>query len=445
MKRFIYGALLALAVLALVAPPALAQQEQPFKIHGEVRVRGEYTTNTTDFADTGSVGSLQDSTDFYPYRIRIAAEGSFAHNVSAWIEFQNADMFGGSGSPVRTGFGLDSNFFGGGSGVELYQGNVTFNQLWRKSFSLRIGRQEIVAGNELLLGDLDFYAGQSHDGAVGTWNLKKVNVMVWWTRPNQTNISGTNLSPDNFSFAGGNVGTQNFLGGYGTWTFKKDQTFDVYLMDLDTKAVSDVQTVGARYAHDQMAKKGFFWDVEIAQQAGKASYATDSKAKGQAVEGWFGYNWKAGKNVHRIYGRVEMASGNKAGSADSDGFIPMFGDFHNRTGHGDWFVLANVSTNLGGGTIGGAGLKATSAAYNGFYNDRHEFGAALWDYKLDQKDTAGNDKLGTAIDFWYGFNYSKNVAFTASVSQLSVGDALKDITGTSDSVKRYYGQARLRF
>ncbi|SRR5713226_2983644 len=447
MKKFIYVALLALGVLALVAPPAMAQEEKPFKIHGEVRVRGEYTANTTDFDKSGAVG---DTTDFWPYRIRIAAEGSFAHNVSAWIEFQNADIGGGSG-PVRTGFGLDTNGFGGGSQVELYQGNVTFNQIWSKNFSLRVGRQEIVAGNELLLGDLDFYAGQSHDGFVGSWNLKKVNVMVWATRPTQTNLVNlisANGSPDNNAFSGGgNTGTQNFLGGYATWTWKKDQSFDVYLMDLDTKQVSNVETVGVRWAHDVTTKDGFFWDAELAQQFGDASYAASSKAKGRAFEGWFGYNFRSGKNVHRIYGRYEEATGDdtSAGSTDFQGFIPMFGDFHNRTGHGDWFRLADASTNLGGG-IGTGGLKATSVSYTGYYSDKHEFGVAYWKYKLQKNNGPGSDDLGNAIDIWYGYNYSRNVTFTASLSQLSPGDGL---TGggaaPNDNVTRLYGQARLRF
>jgi hypothetical protein len=444
MKKFIFGALLTLAAFAVVAQPAMAQQDQPWKIHGEVRWRGEYQNNASDFND-----NTRDTGDFFPYRVRIAAEGSFTHNVSAWIEMQAAGASGLDSGAVKTG---DADVFAG-EGVELYQGNVTLNQLWSKKFSLRIGRQEIVAGNELLLGDLDFYAGLSHDGLVGTWNVKRVNLMLWWTRPHQSGLQGGgpfdgSLSPDNTSITG-QGGTQNFLGGYATWTFNKDQTFDVYLMDLDTKTISNVETIGARYAHDNMAKNGFFWDVELAQQFGDASYAADSKAKGRALEGWFGYNWKNGKNVHRIYGRVEDASGNKTAATDNDGFIPMFGDFHNRTGHGDWFVLANTPTNLGGGAIDGAttgsGLRAWSVAYNGFYSDRHEFGVAYWNYKLDQELGNTSKDLGTAFDVWYGFNYSKNVAFTGSISQLNVGDALKNLVGTDDTVKRVYAQARVRF
>ena len=454
MKKFIYAALLALGVLALMAPPsAMAQEEKPFTIHGEVRIRGEYTNNSTDFSDNGVTGVFNgaDSADYWPYRVRIAAEGHFAHNISTWIEFQNAAVAGSFGGPFRTGTTLGFN-----NGVELYQGNISLNQLWSKSFSLRLGRQEIVLGNELLLGDLDFYTGISHDGAVGTWNLKKVTVTVWATRPTQTQVgfpAGSSFfgSPDQITVGHSNAGTQTFLGGYGTWNFKKDQIFDVYLMDLDNKSTSNVQTAGARYAHDSISKNGFIWNIEGAQQFGDAVEAalgnTKITAEGHVIEGWFGYNWKMGKNSHRVYGRYSNASGDKGSTLDkNEGFIPMFGDFHNRLGHGDWFRLQNSPTSLGAGTGAGTGIRAFSAAYTGLFNDRHEFGVAYWDYKLDEKNGVASDKLGTSEDVWYGFNYSRNVNFTVSLSQLKPDNAL---TGggaaPSDTVTRLYGQARLRF
>ena len=89
---------------------AFAQEEKPFTIHGEVRVRGEYTDNAQDFADAGDsgipggvTGFNDDQGNYWPYRIRIAAEGHFTKNVSAWIEFQNAGVFGGDLIAATTG------------------------------------------------------------------------------------------------------------------------------------------------------------------------------------------------------------------------------------------------------------------------------------------------------------------------------------------------------
>src|SRR6267142_1518997 len=233
MKKLLYVALLALGVVVMMTPPVMAQEEKPFTIHGEVRFRGEYLNNTQDFNNDNDDGGL-----VFPYRVRIAAEGKFTKNVSTWIEFHHADFAGGTG-PFQNGQTADA---------DLYQGNMTFDQLWSKSFSLRIGRQEIVAGNELLLGDLDFYTGISHDGGVGNWKLKKVNLMLWYTRPVEGQVStftGGASPPDQiFINPGTGSGTQNFLGGYATWTFNKTQTFDVYLMELVNRGTGgNMQTV----------------------------------------------------------------------------------------------------------------------------------------------------------------------------------------------------------
>jgi alginate export protein len=442
MKKLLYVALLALGVVVMMTPPVMAQEEKPFTIHGEVRFRGDYINNTQDFNNDADDGGL-----VFPYRVRIAAEGKFSKNVSAWIEFHHAEFAGNTG-PFQSGNSADA---------ELYQGNMTFDQLWSKNFSLRIGRQEIVAGNELLLGDLDFYTGISHDGGVGNWKLKKVNIMAWYTRPTENTFSFTNSPfPDTILIppsSGG--GTQHFLGGYATWNFNKTQTFDVYLMDLvDRGNGGDFQTVGVRWAHDTTGT-GFFWDVEGVKQFGQFESAAlgasgfDVDADGRALEGWFGFSIKSGKKIHRFYGRLESASGDKANTnGKNEGFLPLFGDAHNRLGHGDWFQMSSDPTNLGGGVPGGAtGIQGLSAGYTGYFNDRHEFGVAFWQYKVAEENGSGNGKkLGTGADIWYGFNYSRNVAFTASLSELSPDDALTGAgAANTDTVQRLYGQARLRF
>ena len=91
-------------------------------------------------------------------------------------------------------------------------------------------------------------------------------------------------------------------------------------------------------------------------------------------------------------------------------------------------------------------LKATAIGWNGRFGDKHEVGVELWQYSADQKDALGNDKIGNAIDGWYGYNYSKNLTFTAALSQLSPDDVLKNVSGGfDDKVVRLYGNARLRF
>lgn len=453
MKKFLYVAILALGVVVMMAPPVMAQDEKPFTLHGEVRFRGEYDNNASDFDDDSDDGAL-----FWPYRVRIAAEGHFAKNITAWLEFQNAGVAGDDPTffgvnPTRTGFGF----------TEMYQGNITLGQLWSKNFTLRIGRQEMVAGTELLLGDLDFYAGLSHDGLVGTWKFDKWNLMAWYTRPNEGSVfdflGGGFLPPDQqIVFGGTGSSTQHFLGAYATWTVAKNQGIDVYLMSLADRATGgNFQTIGGRYSHDVTGKNGLFWNVEAAKQTGQVSSAllvgtTDIDAGGSVLEGWIGWNFKSGKNNHRVYLKYTAVSGDDDPTDDSDdSFHALYGDFHNRLGHADLFQVSGTSTAMGVTSVAGLGITAFGLGWNGHFGDRSELGAEFWNFTTSEdvvfSPTVSEDALGTEIDVWYGYNYSKNLTFSASLSQFSPDDAL---TGTGpgtfdDTVTRLYGNARFRF
>ena len=165
MKKYAFAAFLALGLLALLAPPqAFAQEEKPFTLHGELRFRAEYNSNANDFDS-----DVDDAAMYWPYRARIAAEGHFTDDVSAWIEIQNTGLFGEQGLLLGPFDATAARRFNDDirSSMELYQAVLTLDKLWSDSFSLRFGRQEMVLGNEFMFGDEDFYSGISHDGVVG--------------------------------------------------------------------------------------------------------------------------------------------------------------------------------------------------------------------------------------------------------------------------------------
>ncbi len=444
MKRFAFAALLALGVLAMIAPPAMAQDDKPFTIHGEVRVRGEYTSNTGDLSDTNSA----DNTTYWPYRVRLAAEGRFGKNVTAWIEFQNAGFFSQSdasfffppsftqGAPGRNGADI-----GGleGDGAELYQGNIKVKGLWSDKFSVTFGRQEITAGTELLLGDLDFYSGISHDGLTGSFDFKKWDLMLLYTRVQQGDLHPLffnylpSFPPDQVVPFDTGIGTTDFMGGYASFAVKK-HSFDVYILDLRNHEIDfDVITVGGRYSVNN--PDGLFWNIEYAMQTGDVSATTD--AGGDVMEAWLGFHFN---KQHAIWGKFASASGDDA-AADFDGFIPLFGDHHNRLGRGDWFQLSDASTSLGVGGING--IDAFAIGYTANPTDKTEWGVAYWDYSAAETVLA-DDALGQAIDLYVSYKYSDNLTFSASGSQLSPDDGLSG-GGFDDSVTRIYGQARIRF
>jgi len=446
MKKFAFAALLALGVLAMIAPPAVAQDDKPFTVHGEVRIRGEYTANTEDFDDNNT----SDHTTYWPYRVRLAAEGRFGKNVTAWIEFQNAGIggasdatfllppFSGQQAPGRNGSDIGGTEL---DGAEMYQGNIKVKGLWSDSFSVTFGRQEITAGTELLLGDLDFYTGISHDGITGTIDFKKWDLMLLYTRVQQGDLLTTfggnylpNFPPDQVIPVDFGIGTTDFMGGYATFAVGK-HNFDVYALDLRNHQVDfDVITYGGRYSWNN--PDGFFWNVEYAMQTGEISATTD--AGGDVMEAWLGYHF--GKK-HAVWAKYAWATG-EDGAGDFDGFIPLFGDFHNRLGRGDWFRLSGDSTDLPGSPE--QGVVAMAVGYTGNWSAKTEWGVAYWDYAAEEDAGLAEDGLGQAIDVYVSYKYSDNLTFSASGSQFMPDDGMTG-GGLDDAVWRVYGQARIRF
>src|SRR5436309_115607 len=93
MKKFLYMFLLAAAVASafsfVLAAEDESMGEKKFVLHGEIRERGDYNDNLSDFTDDSS-----DSFLFFPYRARIAAEGQFSKDVMGYIEFQSFGHWG---------------------------------------------------------------------------------------------------------------------------------------------------------------------------------------------------------------------------------------------------------------------------------------------------------------------------------------------------------------
>lgn len=438
MKKFTILALLVLGVAVFAAPPVMAQEDKPFTLHGEFRFRGESTENTFDFDSDGD-----DSFGYWPYRVRLAAEGHFSKNVGVWVEFQNTGIAGGSPfGPFRNGSDqCDDVFFGDcdGDSAELYQANITIDKLWSDNFGVRIGRTEIVAGNELQLGDLDFYNGISHDGFTGTWTLKNWSLMAFYTVVSEGSVDNFdgNLPPFlNGAQPTGDPGPSvQFYGGYWTLNSIKNHQVEAYLLNLKSGGFGvDLMTIGGRWASKNKGE-GLFWNLEGAIQTGDVDTTTD--AGGQVIEGWIGYTFN---KAHSVYGKYASATGDDGATGDeNEGFLSLFGDFHNRLGRGDWFQMDNNFDFAGFGSTGG--IDAVSVGYKFHPNDTHSLGAAFWDYSINE--TGGDDAIGSALDVWYDHNYSKNLAFSVALSQFSPDDNYGG--AGSDSLRRLYGQARLRF
>jgi len=433
MKKLIVFALAVIVGLCFSQPSraAMDQGDKKFEVTGEVRFRGDYTDNATDL---NSDAPGDDSGVVWPWRVRAAIHGQFSRNVSAHVEFQN---FGFSGDGDN---GINSFNGSSGGNTELYQGWVELGDIGGSSFDLRMGRQELMYGSEMLVGDFDFYNGATHDGFRGAWQYKKWTLDVWDTKLSD----GVGFGPEIFPTDNG-PNDVNFYGAYATFKPFKMLGIDAYALLLQDATDEHRWTYGGRVYSKR--DSNWTWEAEAALQTGEfEASATDINALG--FEGEMGFQWRKSKIHPRVYGRYSRYSGDDPSTTGKDeSFNPLFQDFHARNGYSDAFRATDLST-----------LRAGVSW--GIKEDRHVFGADVLKFQLDQ-DIGGESDLGSELDLHYKYAYSKNVNITAAIASfqpgkvfdgatvgtpISGGSVAPDVTATGDdSAMRIYVNTRLRF
>lgn len=494
MKKIAAFCLLAGAGL-LVSGPARAEDGK-FSIHGEVRARYEFLSNYNDTIDhTTSGTSADDDFDLMPYRVRLSVTGEFTDNVVGHIEIQNNGVFGGQfpigslGSPDSPQGQFTRSDIGTSETV-LYQGYVDLNNIAGTIFSLRVGRSEHTLGNELLLGDLDFYSGMTFDGISGSWDFEAWDLDVFFY-----NITEGNVSVGAVVAAGlPNGGDEDvvFWGGHASFDIGDDGQFiEPYIFNKDDNAGTNLlgfldphqfYTVGALYGRridaDDVADGAHWdWSAEVAFQTGDydenlagggpgfgmlACPAGDCDISASVFEGALGYNWAHGDSTSRVYIGFFTASGDDDPTdSDIEAFFPLWGDIHanNRLGDADLFGLVNANfvSGVANGGFGFANVTDLSVGY-GLEAGNHTFNASVHSFTTTEdvvtpglfgKTAITDDDLGTEIDISYGYQYSSNVGIQVGVANFSGGDLIDASTfqaaNDSDSIMRVWGQLRLRF
>jgi len=435
--RVIAAYALALAAIVLAAP-AWAQDSDPmFKVTGEVRVRGEYLENLADAEDhSDAVPGADDSYDIWPYRVRLGVKGDFGNNVRAVVEVQNFGYFGNE-FPVKTAFSggpfpVDQNddyFPPYTQSTALYQGYFEIGEIGGSDWLLRVGRQEHVLGNELFLGDGDFYNGVSYDGIRAMLDKEKWDLNLFYYRlyePNggcPTVFGGPCLSDTQEMYGA----TLNFGIGMG-----EIEPYVLYVRDGDTTGGFSVYNVGARWTRPSDGEQVFDWNLEAAIQDG------DSKPTGTieayVAEGWFGFNFGADKK-HRVHVGAYLGSGDDGSDPDKfKAFTSPFQDSwaYNRLGDSE---TGDLVQSLGGG------VTDINAGYR-FMGEKNSLRASVHNLTLTEVAGAGSDEIGNEFDAAWDHTYNEYLTFTAGLAYMDFGD----LFGTdTDAGMRVYGQGRLRF
>ncbi len=478
--------------------------EKKFTIHGEVRFRGEWWNNLTDFTDTDADpdgdgvndSTDNDSFDIFPYRITLAAKGDLGHDIWVYGAFQGSGVAGGGL------FGEVSPFFGddfeaADSGVNLYQGWVKAKDVGDSVLDLTFGRQEIVFDTGLHFSNLPYYNGISHDGVMAAWDWDNFGVHAFWIQPFESNLFATDL--DQNSDADDNtlgVHFKHMLGDN-----DQDVAYYLFLQIQDDFDLSDVDpitggvqrgdkgkiyTAGARWGHKvEHGKGGFGWNLEGSYQFGDfqpcaaglttvggfifgpgapACVEDTLDMKAWVLEGSLGYTWSQGKTDQKLWGGLTWASGDDdPADEDMEAFMPLYNDFHRRLGYADLFAVTNIeSYNIG---------------YKVNVDERHIFGGTFWLFNQAETETGTvspltfvstgetladscvsgggvscDDDLGQELDLFYDYNLTENFSFDLFLAWFEPGQAIEDhwsgfgaVDAGEDAAWRFNAQARARF
>jgi hypothetical protein len=464
---------IALAVMAAVLVPVSAadqaDDEKKFTITGEVRARYEYLDNLADFTDEVESGDADDDTyGISFYRVNIGAQGDFGHGVTALIDLQNTG-FWGEAPPYQ---GLQDpnfqslNFLGyelrgiPGFGVEnslttLYQAYVNVDNIFGSNLDVRFGRQEHVLGNELQLGDLDFYNGQSFDGIRVDWSREKWNLGGFYYTPYQANNACTDFcGSENSRLAGvtfnWQLGEGHVIEPYAINWYNGAEFGSVFFGDK-----LSIMVYGARWTREPSEDQLLDWSLEAAIQDGDIGFGAVSESHtASIVEGWVGVNF-GGERRHRAHIGLLSASGDDDQSAngtvdgDHEDYLFLFTDFYENNRLGDSDLETAIFANYADANFSAfnlAGITDLNVGYN-WHAGNHHFMAAYHQFLTSEDvcDSPGvncDDDAGSEVDVRYDYQYSNHLAFNFGVANFMPGD----LFGTdADDAMRVYGQGRLKF
>jgi hypothetical protein len=295
--------------LALTGSTAMAEL-QNLEVGGSIQIYGNYYTDFFENRDDTRIGAAglfgrpvgsfardplsqalvliirtdnsgtAEGLSWVEQRTALHIRADFTDSVSTFIELDSINDWG---TDFRANYvtGLD----GPGAGeIDLYQAYIEVRELGGLPLRLRLGRQELILGNEWLVGNnslFDPFSYLSFDGARLTYGADKFSVDAFWMKLNENFASFGDGDAELYGLYGSYTGLEDFeLNLY--WLLVRDgvdiedvaglgitERFEDWL-GVDNYDTTTIHTVGLRAA-GTVAR--FDVEAEIAYQFGDASTA----------------------------------------------------------------------------------------------------------------------------------------------------------------------------
>jgi hypothetical protein len=370
--------------------------------------------------------------------------------VTALTEFQSYGTFANNsfvnvpsatGLPVPFAFNILTEPF---EDVGIYQGYLYLQKVLDRSINLKVGRQELVFGNELILGNNSFYEGTVHDGLLVNLDKKddlgfRLSFGYAKAAAADGGIATSVKSFDEDEFAvlyAETYPTSNLrIDAYALYYNARSAENDIFVTGstafifdgaLTPPILGSHWTLGARVLATEIDLFGgpLTLNAEAAFQTGEE---TSTAAGRRSIHGWtteFIANWRIPPATEGLKPIATLAylyaGGGEPGTGGDIGFQPLFVNRH--------FESLEINARddksrvyySGGGRYGNMdeiplfNVHAIKAALSIEPTSRVEVGAAYIFAVAADDQGYGSGVYGHEIDLYASYAFSNNLQFAAN-------------------------------
>ncbi len=429
-------------VFALTMGLAWTLPSLAVEFSGQYRLRGEYRDNA-DFRDGSGYG---DGRAFYGQRIRLTGKASPTDDVKVKVTIQDTrewgEFYNTNGGPrlteVNDSYELD-----------IHEGYLQIDNVAGTPVAVRMGRQELVYGNERLVGAFGWSNnGRSFDAIKFMYTSDAFDVDAWTAKIQER--SGASCVAPNCN------NDQDFYGVYATVKTIPNAVLDLYVLLLNdgsgqatfnntgaitSGTVSDTNlwTYGVRVKGDVA---GLDYTVEVPFQTGEIEVTGaqdyDISAWAYAID--VGYAIPGAPMGLRVGGQLIYASGDdNMGDNDMDTFSNLFPTNHLHYGYADQQGWRNVNAWNLNATAKVTPNTTVKLDYWDFTVDEEAdcwYGAGNWmnapacTAGIRAGNSTWDDQVGSEVDITVKHKYNSAVSILTGYSRFFAGDRLDDALGT---------------
>jgi len=413
-------------------------------ISGEVYNRYEFQKNMQDFNS-----ETNDNEDWGVSRIRLGLAFQLNDDVEVFLQPQGFYVWGGQNgqnSPGTAAADRDS--------LDVYQAFVTLHpEVLGMESALKIGRQELAFGSEMLLGNNTRYSGLS-------WDALRLDVKpaadlttTLFAAKIVENDATSPLGTDDTSANPGGRNDVHLFGWWNTYTGFADTTVDFYALALQGESDNvnvatgyddgTVYTLGARVKIDEIDVVGnvFDFSAEIATQVGEIDTIgagdEDLDVKDcYAFEAELGYKLPLVWSPRAAIGLAWASGTDGDADGESNTFNPLFEDSGGaRLGEADVFQLSNIR------------CFYASLTMKPMDSEKVTTGIAYYRFEaMHVEDDIGNTGITSAgsdndvadeIDLFVDYAMSKNVGMRATYGMVDPADVIRDQLANSPASRLF--------